>query len=222
MPTKKSRPTYRQPQPGTYQEVQNGQTVSVTLNASAVGFGNLVGSIGITFTADPKALSSNGGAYSWAQTIDNVTRQVVNINQPPIMSSNPMGPGLDNIFPYPMNPGSNNTTQDNPGSGLDASEGEFLETFTAKMYLLWTPPVASDCKSGAICTIAVPLGYVSWGFNGDAINQQQFLNTTSALANLNASWWKACGQAQPANPVFVQANSSNSYPTWTTVLTNTQ
>jgi hypothetical protein len=68
-------------------------------------------------------------------------------------------------------------------------------------------------STASTCTgsIPVPLGYVNWGFCGDAIN-----TVPSQNAN-NQQWILSCGGPSPATPAV---QSSSSYPTWTSTVTN--
>ena len=70
------------------------------------------------------------------------------------------------------------------------------------------PTSASIGTSGSI---PVPLGYVNWGFCGDAINTVPSQNTASQ------QWLLNCGGPTPDAPTV---QSSSSYPPWTTTKTN--
>jgi hypothetical protein len=198
--------------PGTIQLLPPGTVINHRPTTSPwLNFGNPNDVPGMEFTApsDP----TNGqkwsliGQYSWVQIVNSIT---VNIVATPPQSAAPFVPGLDNTYPY----GGTNSTNDSPGIALDTSQNELAETFSATMYLLWTPPGPSGC-SGSECTVPVPLGSIAWGFNGDAVNQQQL-----DVTNADQTWVVSCGQPLPAEPTFQQGNSSNSYPTWTAVAKN--
>jgi hypothetical protein len=128
-----------------------------------------------------------------------------------------VGPGLDNVYPYPMLGGTNNETNDNPGVQLTDDEGEAAEVFSASMFLLWTPNPAGGCSDNS-CTIPVPLGSVAWGFKGNAIN------TLEPQASTEGTTWilSNCSGPQPTNPQFLPGNKSDSYPDWQTVVHNVQ
>jgi hypothetical protein len=78
--------------------------------------------------------------------------------------------------------------------------------FSAAMYLMWTPNASSGCSpsNGLTCAISVPLGSVTWGYSGDAINS---LDPKQG----QAGWLLQCGSG-PANPF----QASSAFPTWTT------
>ncbi len=128
-------------------------------------------------------------------------------------------------------------------TGAPIAESEY--TFGASMYLMWDPALpgpeqtggchaaSNDPTSGSppqpnpqpsTCTgsIPVPLGYLTWGFTGDAINT---LNT-GAPGNSNGTGWLMvnCGGPNPATPA-AQPQSAflvGSYPTWNFTVQNSQ
>jgi len=71
------------------------------------------------------------------------------------------------------------------------------------------PTSASIGTSGSI---PVPLGYVNWGFSGDAIN------SVPNQSSNNQQWVLSCGKPSPATPTV---QSSGTYPPWTTPVRNT-
>ena len=110
--------------------------------------------------------------------------------------------------------------------------GEGAETLSATMYLMWDPaipgPGQQTCapastirgadgnitSTASTCTgsIPVPLGYVNWGFSGDAIN------SVPNQSSNNQQWVLSCGKPSPATPTV---QSSGTYPPWTTPVRNT-
>jgi len=127
---------------------------SATPNSSVLG---LVGS-GITFHAGyllPEGLSKN---FTWVQLILFDSLMVKNKGEtmycvPKAAPIAQQGSGLDTGYPYDTR----NPTRDNPPLQLTPDADEFLRTFHARMYLLWT--------SGLANSIAVPLGFVDWHFS---------------------------------------------------------
>jgi hypothetical protein len=101
---------------------------------------------------------------------------------------NPAIPALDTEYPVGSKTlgvlfsvhSPNDTMIDSPGFGLPNTDGERAEVFNAITYLMWTPTADSNCTDGALCTVPVPLGSLSWNFQGDTINtlQQNSSNTT--------------------------------------------
>jgi hypothetical protein len=176
---------------------------------------------------------NNAGMFQWVQLIGTITERY--LAAPPI-SNILTGPALDNWYPFVIPPGSPDYTSDSPGIQLWANNitamGEASISFTATMYLMWDPalpgPGQSSCapavttksaQTGQITTTAstcrgsipVPLAYVNWGFSGDAINTLQTQSST------NTTWLVHCGGPQPAAPT---AQSTRSYPQWTTTMKN--
>jgi hypothetical protein len=142
--------------------------------------------------------------------------------------------------PYATNAGYPNTTSDSPGMPLAATSegnpipmGEGAEAFGATMYLLWDPALPVGCPTASTIqtidpvthkptitqtasqcsSVPVPLGYVNWGFCGDAIN------TVPSQNNTYQQWMLSCGGPTPVQPTV---QSSSSYPTWTGTVQNGQ
>lgn len=193
-------------------------------------FGNLT-TVGITFQVEAQAPTQNGGAFLWVQLIGPRTQKYL---------TNPATPdavtifSLDNWYPYVTAPGVPNTTNDSPGTVLAATYqgapipiGEGADSFKTRMYLMWDPALPAGCAPASTtqgqnrtvtspsgtCTgsIPVPLGYVDWGFQGDAINT--LVNQTRT----NTTWLLNFGAPIPSTPTVVP---SNSYPQWGMVFTN--
>lgn len=151
------------------------------------------GTPGITFTGSVKQQPAGGGNLSWVQL---VTNNQITVNG----TGYNCGTGLDNFYPLPppLPP------TDSPSSGLAGTDTEDTRTFSASMYLLWTSSVASS--------IPVPIGYVSWGYFGDAV--QNMTKHTWSLKSSNKT-----------TPVFYSSLPSqpfDGYPTWNTVAKNGQ
>ena len=189
--------------------------------------GNATSSNGIDFAITATAPTGGGAnaAFQWVQLINSSTVQKYRTT--PSTPNVVPGAGLDNWYPYVSDSGNSPATNDSPGMQLTTTGttafGEAAETFGATMYLMWDPALPSGCtpastllSGGAIVSkastcksIPVPIAHVSWGFNGDAIN------TLENQAN-QTTWILSCGAPTPASPV-----TSDSYPTWTKVDSNT-
>jgi hypothetical protein len=115
----------------------------------------------------------------------------------------------------------NNIARDNPEAPLSQSWGEFARSFSATMYLMWTPTASSACPSnnGNICTIPIPLGSVNqnlpWNFSGDAINT---LSTIASGISGTTTTWRLNYNGQPPTPAFQailpNTNPNQSFPAW--------
>ena len=115
------------------------------------------------------------------------------------------------------------TTSDSPRISLGSDEGELQRDFAAKMYLMWDPVVRRLCspatpQSVTNCTaIPVPLGYVSWQFDGAVVNSRLVQTGANSDGSANGtSWIVACGGC--SSPlVFVPSQPSQDsigYPSW--------
>jgi len=143
-----------------------------------VVYGNITGwncaalypgsTFGMTFT--PSGAPS-GGTYSYVQLInsDNPTSTQGNNS-----SGCSYTQGVDRNYPYTgIVPGTNPPqATDAPGDGLINGWVE-TRTFNATMFLMWTSNLPNS--------IAVPVGYQTWGFSGGA--QQDITGTWVATTN---------------------------------------
>jgi hypothetical protein len=93
---------------------------------------------------------------------------------------------------------------DSPDIALDQANGEEARNFSATTYGLWTPTQDGACNAG-VCMIPVPLGYVSWSWEGDAINTLQNQS--------NETTWNLLSCSSDSVNTF---QASSTYPTWTT------
>lgn len=181
---------------------------------------------GIDFTASATLPSGNQGAYSYVQLVGKDTGKYV--FSPPANSQTcvPSGfvtsssPELDNTYPYHMfNPP--DSTLDAPAQEPLPQEGEAARSFSANMYLVWTPSADSRCPSGNACTIPVPLGSVSWQYFADATNTlANQTNGTTWLPSEGQGQYPGLGSANPFQPVNLAAFPYG-YPMWTTTSLNT-
>ena len=125
---------------------------------------------GISFRAQYALPEESLPNYLWVQLI---TRDVVELKRHAsvercVPKSQPIpdvGSGLDSNYPYD----SHNPTRDSPPVELNPAEEEISRTFHARMYLLW--------GSGLSNSIPIPLGYVDWHFEGQAVRKDVLKNT---------------------------------------------
>ena len=163
---------------------------------------------GIVFTASVSP-SSPPGNFTWVQLITNDVFTNTPAGggaaikcYPPENPAVDVFPGHDTAYPYPVPPTGttqNQTENDNPSDPLDGnSYKQEARTFSASMYVMWTPTAANGCNASS-CTIPVPLGYVNWHFAGTA-------------KYASGTWTLSSGSGAGYN--FVVANSPSSYPGW--------
>lgn len=170
-----------------------GQVVINTVNsAPAMQLGGTQSNIGIDFSASATAPPGSSNSFMWLQLINSDPTQYTPANGNPVQNCVPVTqpvpstfPGLDTRNPYDRGV----STNDNPWTQLDSTTyKEISRTFSATMYLLWSPGLANSTY--------IPLGYVTWQFYGDA-------KFTSNQWSVNSS--------SKGNGGF---QSSSSYPTW--------
>ena len=144
---------------------------------------------------------------------------------------------------------------DAPAVGLQFTMGgvvqplvEVDDRFAASMYLVWDPSldvngnVVQQCYASSLwaaggtrinskvstCypySIPVALGYVTWGYCGDAINTQTA--QTNAQGQATGTWKLNCSESLGApafaagSPSYQPANGYNSFPAWVSTVANT-
>lgn len=144
---------------------------------------------------------------------------------------------------------------DAPSVGLFLLNGTVLaeldDRFAAAMYLLWDPSLNASGQLVPQCSasstwarnqnnklivvstvsacypnsIPVPLGYVTWGYCGDAINTQT--PQIDAGGNATGTWKIDCSEMLGAppfaagNPAYQSANGFNDFPAWISTVANT-
>jgi hypothetical protein len=164
--------------------------------------------------------------------------------------------GLDNTYPYPLSPPLHAAYDAPGAGLTIPGQAELDDVFGARMYLLWDPslnasgvpnqgcaaassawdPVSGlvistastcmDATTGNYYSIPVPIGYVDWGYCGDAINTfvdqppPQGVNLTTTF-KLNCAGQYGSPGAGPEDPVYTRANGTSSFPTWKGVVGNT-
>jgi hypothetical protein len=176
---------------------------------------------GIILQADPQPPSAPSGTYSWVQVLNYDTIQVItsagSADRSPTSAGPFVPPVLDNRYPYGSTYSVNATNDlvvDVPALPLCQQWGEAARSFSATMYLLWTPDAGASGCSGGACTIPIPLGSVNWQWSGDAINTLLPFLPSGAGYTVAAP---GCGSPlQTAG--FVSASM---YPSWTAVSTYT-
>lgn len=138
--------------------------------------------------------------YTWVQV---VTRDVMEVRvgkelkvcTPESQPEAELGAGLDTDYPYDWR----NPTRDSPPIQLLPEAEAISRHFHARMYLLW--------GSGLSNSIVVPLGYVGWHFEGEAIRRDLLTNTWTLKKGSG-------GADDPEKPY----RPTRSYPSWNTVL----
>jgi hypothetical protein len=131
---------------------------------------------GITLTASSTLPSGDAGRYQWVQLINSDQDQAITAAgvRSCTTFTDPAGtPELDSVYPYDLvstNQQPNDTAQDSPNTELPQTMGEIQCVFNATIYLRCIPTGTVVCSSGSACAIPVPLGSVTWGWAGDAIN----------------------------------------------------
>ena len=168
---------------------------------------NLGSTFGVTFTAPS---TSSSGAYSYIQIINGDS------STQPGAPSCTFSQGIDGNYPYAgLIPNSSPLQAvDAPGIQLLASSASSVQrTFSATMFLMWTPNLPNS--------IPVPIGYQTWGFSG-----------TASCSTVCGTWtnWTATANGTPGLVGnFVQSNGSQTsdghttlqfgYPTWNNAAT---
>ena len=159
---------------------------------SRLSFGNIqtAAAPGITFTETAGA-SPKPGHFVWAQLVDFDTFLEYLSAGGKLTCS--FGAGLDNTFPYDTGA----STNDSPGSGLQAIWNKAYQQNRFRMFLMW--------QSSTSGSIPVPLGYVSWSWSGTAVQ-----NMTTHV------WSLQIGSTKSASAF----HAGSDFPLWTKVLTN--
>lgn len=155
---------------------------------------------GISFRAQYALPEESLPNYLWVQLIK---RDVVELKRHTsvercVPKSQPvpdLGSGLDSNYPYD----SHNPTRDSPPVELNPAEEEISRAFHARMYLLW--------GSGLSNSIPVPLGYVDWHFEGQAV-RKDVLKNTWILKKGNG------GADDPEHPF----RATHTYPQWNSLV----
>jgi hypothetical protein len=144
---------------------------------------------GIVFTASANQPAGYSWNYKWVNIIsdDNVTLIDANGTQ-----TTSLGTGFDSNGTYPsFSNVTVNTTSDSPKFQLIPPCTEIKRTFDAHTYLMWNAGLTNPSS------IDIPLGWLTWGFSGDAI--------------LNSGIWSLNGTSTRYATGFT---NSSTYPTW--------
>jgi hypothetical protein len=165
------------------------QVIRVAANDDRLSFGNIVTAkapgmrVDVRSTASPKP-----GTFSWTQVVDADSFVFLNGGVRTVCS---FGTGLDNIYPYDTG----TTTNDSPGTGLDAAWSRASQSNTFRMFLMWQSSMAGS--------IPVPLGFATWKWSATAVQ-----NMATHIWNLTAK-----------SKSFTAA-AGDTFPLWNKVLVN--
>jgi hypothetical protein len=177
------------------------------------------------------------GVFQWVQKI--TSRTTTLLSSPTINCANcVIQDRLDNMYPYAITQGEPKEVVDNPSYNLSfpgTALAELNDNFRAQMYLMWDPSLNADgsqapgCAASTVlnpdgvsvtsatskCTgsIPVPLGSLTWGYCGTAIN---------TLSDEPNTWILSCpaNGAADVNQVYIPSSGTPSYPTWSVVYYN--
>jgi len=115
--------------------------------------GNPAGKPGIAFNASAAEPPGYQGAFWWVQLLESETTTLRSPSRPLVCQD---GEALDTRYPYDTGP----TATDSPNMSLASTYIEESKKMSARMFLMWR-----SARPGAI---PVPLGFVRWGWYGDA------------------------------------------------------
>jgi len=202
----------------------DGSGVQLTTNGSevflektGVSVPGVANPVGISFQSNATPSSGYNQSFTWVQILNNVQRKVIDPGVPP---EDPQS-GLDNFYPYGN--ATPTTTNDTPGTELLVTDGEFWQTFSATMYLMWDPALTNDpsgctpaltdqkakkSKQSTCMSIPIPLSSVTWHWSGCAIN------TLSPQTGVNGTTWILSREREcPKEPIGTVQLSD--FPQWT-------
>jgi hypothetical protein len=226
--------------PNGYQAANGVTTTMGSIDNAVVQINNFVGTYmlldgitanngstaGIQFQAVGTEPADNLGTYNWVQLVFDSRQQL----DPNFRGTCPGGPtlhtlDLDGGYPYGyfnnaklgnvfQSPGGapNDTATDAPAALLQSTMGEVARSFSATMYLMWTPNADPNCTTGNACTIPVPLGSLNWNLNGDTIN------TLNKIYN-QTTWGLSCYYpGYQGAKEQVTFSPGTSYPQWGAII----
>lgn len=130
------------------------------------------------------------GTYEWDQVISNDSYSYT-VGGNTTTCNGPVG--LDNGIPTVEG----FIYSDSPGRSLPPTDNEFTWSWNSTVYLMWNP--------GLTNSIRVPLGYVSWSFFADVVQ------------NLSTNTWTVQSDSSKQTTLFT---ASSSYPQWNSVVKN--
>ena len=176
--------------------VSGPTNVTVTATAGTVviqyndemSFGDSSGTPGMSFQASATMPTGTPGTFSWVQVVVSSCYTDTPPGSPYCLTPN----ALDSTYPYD----SGASAADSPNVGLTSDLSQVSDTDSFDMYLMWNPGTANS--------IPVPLGFVAWGWSGDATQNQ-----STGVWSLNSS-------SIPSHTF----TPSQSFPQWTQVDTN--
>jgi hypothetical protein len=137
------------------------------VNILKLGGGNSGTNLGDAFTASASA--SPPGTFSFVQLLNHFDITFNQSNGPCYYNIDADAVGLlDTSYPYgndntPTTPNGPTYTDDNPAVPLLPDDLNVTTLFSATMYVMWTP----SGTSGPV--LPVPLGSVTWGWEGEAV-----------------------------------------------------
>jgi hypothetical protein len=183
----------------TTMEVPPAQVVVGPGNSPGISFMSFAGT-GISFRAQYLLPEGSLPNYLWVQLVkrDVMVAKSQSALDRCVPKSQPIaevGSGLDSNYPYD----SHNPTRDSPPVVLNPEAEAITRKFHARMYLLW--------GSGLSNSIPVPLGYVDWHFEGEAV-RKDILKNVWVLK-------KGSGGADDAERPF---RATHSYPLWNSLV----
>jgi hypothetical protein len=150
------------------------------------------GTPGLVFTRTITAMPSGfNGTMQWVQVFNHKNGALTLPNGQLTVNTC----GLDDKYPYPLDPGSNQTdlkTSDTPGVRLPSGATQASTDYNATMWLLFRPAGTTGNR------IWVPLRKVTWAW--------------SANASFDGSTWNITSASDPHN---LSSVDTTNYPTWT-------
>ncbi|HEU4713002.1 MAG TPA: hypothetical protein VFS76_15640 [Pyrinomonadaceae bacterium] len=161
------------------------------LRTQVLQLGNPDGTPGIVFTRTITAMPSGfSGDMQWVQVYNHLNGSLTISGN----TQNVQTCGLDDVFPYPLDPGAtqnNLKTSDSPAVILPSGATAASANYHATMWLLFKPTGVDGTS------IWVPLRKVTWAW--------------TASATFNGTAWTISSQTNPAN---LQSANSHDHPTW--------
>ena len=163
--------------------------VSIGLSPLYMGMFTPPNTPGIVFSASLQQPQAAQGKIVFVQYVNQFNYQYTTSGGCAPISS---PAGVDTAYPYDESSVGATTysTNDNPGIPLYTNASEATASFSATMYLMWQPSLTSSP------VIPVPLGFITWQWSGDAVQ--------------NAGAWSF--KQTPASPSASLFTPSTSYP----------
>jgi hypothetical protein len=157
--------------------------------------GNPDATPGITFTRTLSIPTGFSGSSEWVQVFIHKNASLTPSTGPVLNATS----GLDDVYPYPLDPDATQTngkTSDTPGLAIDGISGVTFTAasvdFNATMWLLFQPSGTTGNK------IWVPLRQVTW--------------TWTAAASKSGSTWSITSHSDPGT---LSDSDTTAHPVWT-------